>query len=111
MAYDAKLAGRRLLYTPSGGPQDYADSSDVRVEPSGTVPAHPFYAQQMGWEPEARYLDYEFEAAVDGFRRAAAQPDQTQRAPLRVDGMTAEAVGARMLGYLREVVGPEGRVF
>lgn len=44
-AYDAVRAGRRMVYVPSGGVEDYAAPGDYAVRITGTVPADPVY----GW--------------------------------------------------------------
>jgi len=101
-AYDAKLAGNLMIYTPSGGPQDFAGEKDVRVEPTGTVPCHPLY----GWNPDARHLDFELEAARaamwEAFRRVK---DHDRRPDVDLARFRAEAVGRDMLRFVEELVG------
>lgn len=63
-AFDAKLAGNRILYVPSGGPQDFCGDGDYKVKITGTVPAHTFY----DWGQGATYLDYSKGDAVVGFK-------------------------------------------
>lgn len=98
-AFDAKLAGNLMLYVPSGGPQDFASPEDVRVEPSGFMPAHPFYR----WAKGSTYLDYPFEAAVEGFRTAAKKIAAGVDARRDLTSFSAEEVGKRMASYLREL--------
>jgi len=100
-AFDAKLAGNPMLYTPSGGPQSYADDScDVVVPRSGSVPCHDFY--QWG---DAHYLDYDVEAAARGFREAHARSlAGPGPAPLPPDRFRSERVGATMRDHLREAM-------
>lgn len=50
-AFDAKCAGNRMVYVGFGGPEDYADESDVRVGWSHMEPVDADY----GWEPDARW--------------------------------------------------------
>ena len=110
--FDSKLAGNVMVYTPSGGPQDFASACDQRVEPSGSIPCSPFYR----WDADARYLDYDIDEAVRAMQRSltyatlthgpAAARIQEDLAPF-----SAARVGQKMLGYLREVVGVEGRVY
>lgn len=66
-AFDAKLAEKLMIYTPSGGPQSFAAPEDIRIEPTGTIEADPFY----GWG-RARYLDYDMEAVCHAYRKAYA---------------------------------------
>jgi hypothetical protein len=98
-AFDSKLAGNLLVYTPSGGPQDFAGDADVRVVPSGTVQAHPFY----DWG-DARCLDYELGAVRDAMRCAW---DTVRRGKARrgmdLEPFSAASVGARMRQYIEEL--------
>jgi hypothetical protein len=66
-AYDSQLAGNMLIYTPSGGPQDFADPRCFEVPKTGEVPCHPFY----NWGPEDTYLDFDLHVAVLAMREAA----------------------------------------
>lgn len=99
--YDAKLAGNLLLYTPSGGLQDFAAPDDIVVPMTGTVPAHSFYL----WPRGAEYLDYDLDAAVAGMQQAAAviRAGYT-RAGHDMTSFLAENVGRRMLEHLNEMV-------
>ena len=99
-AFDAKLAGNLLVYTPSGGPQDFAGELDERIAPSGEIATHPIY----GWPAGSTYLDYELDDAVAALRRAR----ETVLKKGRVRGMDitsfrAASVGKRALGYLKEI--------
>jgi glycosyltransferase involved in cell wall biosynthesis len=106
-SFDAKLAGNRMLYVPSGGVEDFADYTDFRVPVSGTVPAHPFY----GWDPDARYLDFDIAEAVKAFRVAREEIVKvgTTRVHLVPLDFSAEYVGSQMLKNLNELT--EGKVF
>lgn len=114
---DAKLAGNLLVYTPSGGPQDYATDVDLRVEPTGTVACNAVY----GWEPEARYLDYDIDDAVKALRAAAAEVTLSRKrdepplwsGPIESTNLvefSAERVGQKIRAALQDVVGPEGKL-
>lgn len=97
-AFDAKLMGNLMLYTPSGGPQDFAHPEDVLVPQKGLVDAHPFYR----WVPGSQYLDYDFDAAVEGYRQAAnkiaagvnAKPDLTRFSALETGKRMSESLRA-----------------
>lgn len=106
---DAKIAGNLLVYTPSGGPQDYALDSDVRVEPSGTVPCHPVYA----WGADARYLDFDVSAAAEAMQAAVAKIGQVKAGPVdqtRLADFSSARVGKKVRDALQELVGPDGRL-
>lgn len=114
-AYDAKLAGNRLVYTPSGGPQDFAGDGDLMISASGDRSCNPFY----GWEPDARYLDFQVDDAVVAMRKAAQEGSQWREdlyanVGIRIDNkvvtpllqrFSAETVGSYMLECLQELGG------
>lgn len=101
-AYDSKLAGNLMVFAPSGGPQDFAEEIDTRVEPTGRIPCHPLY----GWGPDATYLDYSVEAATEALRRAAKRALERRGAGAPdLSRFSAHVVGRQMLGYLEEVLG------
>ena len=102
-AFDSKLAGNAMLYTPSGGPQDFCGEDDEQVKATGLVECHPFYA----WEDEARYLDYSFEDAVTAMRRAAERVragDGIKRRNVDLDRFRAQNVGRQMREHLEELL-------
>ena len=103
-AFDSKLAGNLLVYTPSGGPQDFADESDFRVEPARRIPTHALY----GW-PKSTYLDYEVSAAAEAMRAAAerVRKREAKGAP-DLSRFSARQVGKDMLACLGEVLTPLG---
>lgn len=99
-AYDAKLAGNLMVYTPSGGPQDFASPLDIMVPSSGTVPCHSFYK----WD-DAHYLKHDVNDAAQALRKAAEYIKvnwDTGGHDLSV--FSAEAVGAKMRIYIDEVL-------
>lgn len=98
-AFDAKLAGNLMMYTPSGGPQDFSHAEDVRIEPTGLVDAHPFYR----WAKGSQYLDYSFDAVVEGYRRAAQKIRDGVSACPDLSAFSADAVGKRMAEAVREL--------
>lgn len=106
-AFDAKLAGNLMMYTPSGGPQDFAGETDVLVAPSGALSCHPFYQ----WEPDAMYLDYDLRDVVHAFRTAHGRAihDRNNR---DLTMFSAERVGQSMLENLNQIVANTvGKVF
>lgn len=111
-AFDARLAGNLVVYTPSGGPLDFCGEQDVLVPATGSAPCHDFYA----WEAGATYLDFSLSDAVEALRKArlaARQPSlfNQDEQMKRLDSFRAETVGQQMLQNLRDLVGPEGKVF
>lgn len=106
-AYDAKIAGNRMVYTPSGGPQDFARKSDFQVPSSGLVPCHPFYR----WD-DAHYLDWDYTEAVYQLRQAdAAVQSEASDPPLPVQlDFRSDRVGKHMLDLVKQVA-REGAAF
>lgn len=49
-AFDAKLAGNRLVYVGFGGPEDYAEAADLQI-PHGMQPVD----SQYDWDPSANW--------------------------------------------------------
>ncbi len=98
-AMDAKLSGNLMLYTPSGGPQEFAGVSDIRVAPTGMVPAHEMYEWQ-----DTQYLDYSVEEAANHMQFMADCVASHDRLPhIDLASFTAAAVGARMHQYLGDL--------
>jgi hypothetical protein len=104
-AFDAKLAGNLLVYTPSGGPQDFASAHDLEVPMEGKRLRHPFYDD---WEEDACYGDYHVMDAVKVLREAAKRVNAggTIHGPRKY--LRAEAVGQTMLSHLEELLAPTG---
>lgn len=103
-AFDAKLSGNLMVYTPSGGPQAFAGFEDEIVAQTGTVPCHGFYR----WPEGSRYLDYDVIDAARAMVYAASKLkglDAVQRRGVDLDVWSAEAVGLQMRGYIEELVG------
>lgn len=99
-AFDSKLAGNLMVYTPSGGPQDFAGEHDERVPELGRVGCHPLYR----WREGSTYLDYSDCAAGTALRRAHESALTGRRARGRdLSPFSAASVGKLMLGYLREL--------
>ena len=99
-AFDAKLSGNLMVYTPSGGPQDFAGELDQRVESTGTVPADPFY----DWPEDATYLDYDMDAAAAAIQAAMKEVRDGRRIRgVSLAGFEAHSVGAAMARALDEI--------
>lgn len=74
-AFEAKLAGRRVVTTDSGGPRDFLGPDDILVPATGTVLADP----QYDWGEGALYNDYELQALVQALRQAYEEPKSGSR--------------------------------
>lgn len=67
----AKLAGRRIVTTASGGPEDFLDPEvDICIPATGLLPADKTYQ----WGPDATYIDYDLDALVAAMQRARSEP-------------------------------------
>lgn len=102
-AFDSKLSGNLLVYTPSGGPQSFAAHNDERVSASGTVPCHPWYR----WSG-SHYLDWSIDEAVAALREACRKVEahDPQEGPLGytdLRGFRATLVGKRMRAYIEDL--------
>jgi glycosyltransferase involved in cell wall biosynthesis len=96
-AFDAKLSGNRMVYTESGGPEDFAGSGDVRVPTAGRSVCHPFYT----WGLNARGTGYWLEDAAEALREATVGVSTREfKHDFDVDSFSAEHVGRGMLASL-----------
>jgi glycosyltransferase involved in cell wall biosynthesis len=98
-AFDAKLSGNLMVYTPSGGPQSFAGDQDVLVEPIGKIDCHPFYR----WKG-ARYLDYQVDDAAEGMREAVRRVRRRIRGDVDLRSFSMAAVGQRMRSYIEQTL-------
>lgn len=64
-AFDAKLAGNKMVFVGFGGPEDYATSEDVRVPWDSFEKVHPGYL----WEPDAKWASVKMEAFVSSLKQ------------------------------------------
>lgn len=86
-AFAAKLSGRRLVMTDSGGPRDFVTSGDIIVPQRGTIPSDIFYQ----WGDGACYADYSVEELAAAFVEASRTAGDGLRVP---DKLSALNVGA-----------------
>lgn len=102
-AFDAKLAGNLMVYTPSGGPQDFAHPADFTVLVTDRVPCHPWYR----WPKDARYIDYDLEDAVACLRAAAdmVHKNIARTTNDHLQSFRADVVGQKMRKLIDEVRG------
>ena len=100
-AFDSQLAGKLLVYTASGGPQDFAGADALKVAIEAPVVCHPFYR----WQDGATYADYSTEHAEQCMRKAWMHV--RSGAPIRAPGLghcEAPVVGERMRELVDELV-------
>jgi len=101
-AYDAKLAGNMLVYTPSGGPQSFASTDDVCVPVlDSSVPCHPFYR----WG-NAEYKDWSLSDSAACIHRAYQHVlgSKWDNSGHDMSAFSAETVGAGMRKNIEEVL-------
>lgn len=68
-AFEAKLAGRRVITTDSGGPRDFLGSSDILVARTGELPVPPVYS----WERGSAHADYSLDDLTAALQRARSE--------------------------------------
>lgn len=92
-AFDARLAGNRLVYVGYGGPEEYAAVQDVKAPWFNLVPVHPGYL----WESDARWAEVTAEqlaAAMQGVEPPTARmvpPELYQQYSLQAVGRLMES--------------------
>jgi glycosyltransferase involved in cell wall biosynthesis len=109
-AYDSKLAGNLMVYTPSGGPQDFAGPEDEMVGSCRLERCHPFYGW-MGCHWLAVDIDQLQLAMRRALRALSDRGGKKGSAPLHVRQLfTAEHVGRVMRSGIGAVLGRAGHV-
>lgn len=96
-AFAAKLAGRRVITTDSGGPRDFLGQYDILVPATGEVPTHPSY----NWEPGAMNADYRLADLVAALQRAASEKAPPRDLP-DPSIFRSDAVAVRMRKQVEE---------
>lgn len=86
--FQAKLAGRRVVTTDSGGPRDFLDENDFTVPATGRVPIDPAYKYGEGL-----HFDHELDALINAMQivEGAEPPPRADLSQFR-----AQVVGARL---------------
>jgi len=74
-AYAAKLGGRRVVTTDSGGPRDFLTETDILVPATGDVPCDPRYR----WEPGSTFADYDLDELVSALQTARGDTRRPER--------------------------------
>lgn len=100
-AFDAVQAGNRVVYTPSGGPQEFVGDDEYLVPFSRRVRCPAVYR----WESDACWADYDEADAVVAFQRAAnGSLDKKHRTDL--SRFTMSRLGKTMKSLLLEMSQP-----
>lgn len=97
-AFAAKLSGRVVVATDSGGPRDFLGDGDELVPQTGTVPADPAYP----WGPGATYVDFRRDDLIAALQRARGRRPSGSRLPAKNH---AAQVGAEFALWFRELTG------
>lgn len=98
-AFDAKLAGNKLVYVGFGGAEDYASFADKKI-PFTQGPVHP----QYGWESGAQWAAYEHEVLVEALRRVEPKKNRDLESDLRLAHYSAERAGRIMFNAIQDLV-------
>lgn len=96
-AFDAKVAGSRMVYTPWGGQSDFAEAGDVLV-PYELEPVPASYR----WEPGAQWASVDVAALSRALVEVKAPPRFVRGE--RVEAMRFERVGALMRERVERVL-------
>lgn len=101
-AFNARLAGRRLIVTESGGPEDFVHQDDIVVRATDEESIAPEY--EWLWGPNPTLIDYPLSDLVHALREAHARPIARE---LRYPPIPNRAalVAARLQGWLEECRG------
>lgn len=96
-AYAAKLGGRRVVTTDSGGPRDFLTETDILVPATGDVPCDPIYR----WDPGSTFADYDLDALVAALQKARSD---TRRPEHISSEFHHEVVGENIKNWVEEIV-------
>jgi len=97
-AFEARLAGNRMVYTDWGGPREYANSADI--------PIKWVYAQvdeDYGWLGHM-WPAYQSDVLIEALRRA--EPPERRTFDPQLTYFSQHRVGELMVRNLSEVLGP-----
>ncbi len=101
-AFDAVVAGNRLIYVGGTGPETFARETDYRIAPEGEAPAHPAY----GWgDRKTQRMGL---AALVAALRGASRPQWGALEPPDAR-FSKESVGALMRGLILQMGSPESK--
>lgn len=112
-AFDAKVAGNRLVFTGWGGAEDYAEPrrGDVAISPSGLMlhPALDSVHAGYGWEPNATWCVNPTVPNIMAALRAAEPPTVRMQSPGLYGEFGEHVVGRMMVKSIESIVTPESR--
>jgi glycosyltransferase involved in cell wall biosynthesis len=97
-AFAAKLAGRKLCVTDSGGPRDFVADGDEIVPTCGSVAADASYP----WPEGSTYADFRLEDLVAALQRARGSEQRGARVP---EAHRSERVGQLFREWVGELCG------
>lgn len=97
-AFEAKLAGNRLIHVPYGGTADYCDTEDVSV-PFGMEPVHPSY----GWGADAEWASFTVDALAAALQKTGA-PSAFSRPSYYERIFGFDAVGRQMATLILQLL-------
>jgi len=97
-SFAAKLSGRQLVLTDSGGPKDFMNDGDLLVPATRTIPADPIYT----WGEGATYNDYKLEDLISALQNAHASQPRGSRVPPE---FRAENVGKTFREWVGSLIG------
>jgi len=97
-AFDAKLAGKRMVYVRSGGPEDFSTSGDIAVESTPLDAVNP----QYNWEG-AKWSGHTVEALRDALLQAVLQRGVSTERTIP-SKYSPESVGALMRSRVEAVL-------
>lgn len=97
-ALQAKLSGRRLVTTDSGGPRDFLGERDILVPPSGVTLVDPVYE----WGQGALYTDYKLADLVAALQKARSGSPDDARGHWPKDRFHCSRVGAQLQEWIKQ---------
>lgn len=108
-AYDARLAGRPVIHTPTGAPLDlHEEGIDINVQPTGLRPVHDAYRH---WGSGCTYFELSVKPLVEAYREMAASFTRRRAALLEsyassgfMASYAAPAVGTTMRKSVEDVM-------
>jgi glycosyltransferase involved in cell wall biosynthesis len=97
-AFEAKLAGNKMIYTDWGGPRDFACDGDVAL-PFSWAPCDPEY----NWDPASQWAEIQTEALIEALRTTQPPKARWQDRSLHAK-FNLQAVGDRMRFALHKIL-------
>jgi glycosyltransferase involved in cell wall biosynthesis len=98
--FKAKLAGRRVVATYSGGPEEFLGTKDVRVAATGVAPVHSMYQLESG----AEYGDYSVDDLAAALAKAAEGPLVSKERDWPIENFRARAVGIKLRRLVEKTI-------